>query len=517
MKNSPIHIGNLEDNQSMIVHLPTLDASEIYSWLSKKKDSLKKEGKPLRITVIADNHLGVDTRKLSLFRRGVVMSGFEIASVIGEYSNEWCNALKIKSVDAITQGRKPKISLIQDGVELRSSFLESLNAHDEHNENKPSDDEETLENSTNELIDDTFGESVDTSFDVTSSNIFDVDKGAQKTFVEDDENDEVDNHLAQIDSEKPIIDVSCNDCKNAVLNNSLPLISEDKIDNNSESSGDYLQKVISDNFEVSQEKDEFQGERSLIGSDLIYSELIDNAGEINSKVDEKDSLKNEMGVNQKINISQDNVNINTSYSFPSSLPQKITIQFNGIDSNLAEKLSDFKHSDSDSDVEQKVNEDIHPIVDDRPLVQLAEESAKFSDIQLSRIKEEYSLKKNENAKRITGIVRTGAVINHNGDVIIEGAVHSGAEIHATGDIHVYGVAGGRLFAGCDGDNNACIYIHEFDSEFISIGGHGCNFESVPDRWKRKPCRISLKNRNGKIVLVFNELTSNVPNFKKPSI
>ena len=116
--------------------------------------------------------------------------------------------------------------------------------------------------------------------------------------------------------------------------------------------------------------------------------------------------------------------------------------------------------------------------------------------------------------RVAGIVRTGTVIEHDGDIIIEGSVHMGAEIRASGDIHVYGIAGGRLFAGVRGDRGARLYLHRFDAEIISIAGKGRLFEEVPERWKHMPTRIYFDETQG--ILRFDTLTLEVANLKRPT-
>jgi septum site-determining protein MinC len=117
--------------------------------------------------------------------------------------------------------------------------------------------------------------------------------------------------------------------------------------------------------------------------------------------------------------------------------------------------------------------------------------------------------------RVSGIVRTGSVIEHDGCVIIEGTVHSGAEIRATGDIHVYGLSGGRLFAGCHGNRDACLYLHRFDAELVSIASRGRVFEEVLPRWQSAPTKISLDPVSN--VLRFEALTTPGANHKRAKL
>lgn len=90
-----------------------------------------------------------------------------------------------------------------------------------------------------------------------------------------------------------------------------------------------------------------------------------------------------------------------------------------------------------------------------------------------------------------GRVRSGQMLTHAGDVVVEGAVGSCGEVVAGGDVHVYGVAGGRLMAGVGGDVTACIYVQAFDAELVSIAGAFTVFEDVPDDLRGRSVRISL--------------------------
>ncbi len=53
-------------------------------------------------------------------------------------------------------------------------------------------------------------------------------------------------------------------------------------------------------------------------------------------------------------------------------------------------------------------------------------------------------------------VRSGQVIQSNGNVVIIGDCHPGCEIHAAGDITVWGILGGIAHAGCNGNTKARI-------------------------------------------------------------
>lgn len=95
-------------------------------------------------------------------------------------------------------------------------------------------------------------------------------------------------------------------------------------------------------------------------------------------------------------------------------------------------------------------------------------------------------------QRFKGRVRNGQVVeNLAGNVVIEGAVHPGGVVLAGGDIHVYGTAAGKLQAGHEGNEKACIYVQSLEAEMVSIGSYYYMFEEIKDTWKNRPLRISL--------------------------
>ena len=104
--------------------------------------------------------------------------------------------------------------------------------------------------------------------------------------------------------------------------------------------------------------------------------------------------------------------------------------------------------------------------------------------------------------RVTGRIRSGQVLEHPGDIIVEGAVHPGGVVAAQGDIHVYGTAGGKLQAGVNGNQKACIYIQAFDAEIVEIAGKYRVFEDIEDRWVGRSVKVSLEEG----VLIFEEMT-----------
>lgn len=55
-----------------------------------------------------------------------------------------------------------------------------------------------------------------------------------------------------------------------------------------------------------------------------------------------------------------------------------------------------------------------------------------------------------------GTVRSGQIVEHEGDIVVIGDVNPGAQVLATGDIYVMGTLRGLAHAGCDGNERAII-------------------------------------------------------------
>ncbi len=68
-------------------------------------------------------------------------------------------------------------------------------------------------------------------------------------------------------------------------------------------------------------------------------------------------------------------------------------------------------------------------------------------------------------------VRAGNRIYAQGrDLICTATVNAGAEVIADGNVHIYGTLRGRAIAGAQGDENARIFVSNFDPELIAVSG-----------------------------------------------
>lgn len=73
------------------------------------------------------------------------------------------------------------------------------------------------------------------------------------------------------------------------------------------------------------------------------------------------------------------------------------------------------------------------------------------------------------SKYIKQTVRSGQIVNADGNLIIIGDCHPGSEIHAKGDITVWGALGGIAHAGSDGNKKARIRALQLNAIQIRIG------------------------------------------------
>lgn len=58
---------------------------------------------------------------------------------------------------------------------------------------------------------------------------------------------------------------------------------------------------------------------------------------------------------------------------------------------------------------------------------------------------------------VEGTIRSGDVVEYDGNIVIIGDVNAGAQIKASGSIFVLGTLRGTAHAGCDGDESAYVY------------------------------------------------------------
>ncbi|MCY0876316.1 MAG: septum site-determining protein MinC [Firmicutes bacterium] len=67
-------------------------------------------------------------------------------------------------------------------------------------------------------------------------------------------------------------------------------------------------------------------------------------------------------------------------------------------------------------------------------------------------------------------VRSGQVIEHDGDIVVIGDVNPGAQLIATGDVYIMGYLRGSAHAGASGDHRAIVAATYFDPIQVRIAG-----------------------------------------------
>lgn len=93
-------------------------------------------------------------------------------------------------------------------------------------------------------------------------------------------------------------------------------------------------------------------------------------------------------------------------------------------------------------------------------------------------------------KIVTTPLRSGQIMQHDGDVLMLGNLHSGAEIRATGSIIVIGTLRGQVHAGCNGDDSASVITLNYQTNQLRIGSMISNaMDPSASPWWGRPVRI----------------------------
>lgn len=91
-------------------------------------------------------------------------------------------------------------------------------------------------------------------------------------------------------------------------------------------------------------------------------------------------------------------------------------------------------------------------------------------------------------------LRTGQLLEHDGDVVLVGDLHTGAEICATGNVIVLGQLKGLVHAGCAGDDSKYVISLRYLANQIRIGGKVSVIrEPAECPWWGKGVNVHLKN------------------------
>jgi len=104
---------------------------------------------------------------------------------------------------------------------------------------------------------------------------------------------------------------------------------------------------------------------------------------------------------------------------------------------------------------------------------------------------------------LTGIVRSGQVLHHDGDLLFLGDVNPGGVITCTGDIYILGALRGTAHAGVDGNEEAIIAASYFAPTQLRISQM---ISRPPDEWETRETVMEfayLKNGSMEIDKISN--------------
>ncbi|ANY72389.1 septum site-determining protein MinC [Paenibacillus ihbetae] len=104
---------------------------------------------------------------------------------------------------------------------------------------------------------------------------------------------------------------------------------------------------------------------------------------------------------------------------------------------------------------------------------------------------------------MTGIVRSGQVLHHDGDLLFLGDVNPGGVITCTGDIYILGALRGTAHAGVDGNEEAIIAASYFAPTQLRISQM---ISRPPDEWETRETVMEfayLKNGSMEIDKISN--------------
>ncbi|WBW95862.1 septum site-determining protein MinC [Oceanirhabdus sp. W0125-5] len=100
-------------------------------------------------------------------------------------------------------------------------------------------------------------------------------------------------------------------------------------------------------------------------------------------------------------------------------------------------------------------------------------------------------------KFIRKSVRSGQVINYNGNIVIIGDVNPGAEVTAQGNIIVMGSLKGVVHAGCNGNHSAIIAAFNMQPALVRIGEY---ISRSPEEEFKPNYPEVVKVKNGQIII-----------------
>lgn len=493
-----------------LIQLPHLEATALHGWLRKLRGQWREENRPLRVVLVADSWLESEPRLLTILNKAVRMTGFELVGYVGPNAQAWAQKT---GVDVVSD--KPEFLAHADAIFQRNACVAGYNGTTEAVEALQRQFQETYLTQSGAaqlalavLENKAAGDTLFTDLIVNTEILVLPEAPAKATSVAE--------HLpALVANEQPN---EVNDSSvvqpDSIMDETPP--AEDPQEENIAQAEEVqnLDKNTSQEVEASTQthsedqkqlaQDEFAQAMGMFETlNATLDKCLEQAQQLREDSEAEPTQENAGQAHAQIEADQDIIVTEQETEI---------LDENGTQEELAndERTEEARPG---NEVSQGVAFDVQQAQE--VIFQVAEQVA---DVPASEELEVVSKAFNKPfvaPKRVAGIVRTGTVIRHDGDVIIEGAVHDGAEIYAGGDIHIYGLAGGRLFAGCYGNPNACLYINRFDAEIVSIDGHTRVFEETPLHWIGAAMKIQLDPNTKR--LRYSGLAQQVNNVRRAAI
>lgn len=447
MSTQPFFIGRMTDPVvAHVLHLSALDFQVTKFLREQIKNHTLSENDS--VVLIADAHLNAKPSALRLLRRGITSTNIKIAGVFGDHGQIWAQYMDIPYLT-----EKPRMSMNAEALELRRTILQNALENEQQNE-------------------------LNVVCNIVNNAIDQVDK-AQELHSQRSELLSFEQRQQQQREADP---------------------SEPKQDTASKSLDD-LRLALQ--------------QRKVVKDPLPNPEVVNAAPEMSAV---EDNLPSDTAVVDTQPLEQELETLLNTPAAPVQTPTIPTTEPAEKDDEpavvnqqdpVSADVVDAEDTPSLSEDEQKVAEEEDRNFELRKHERyVIQSSLKFEAPCQSSLGQELPARPNMTEGRIAvkplrvrGRIRSGQTLHHGGDVIVEGSVHPSGEVAASGDIHVYGTGGGRLFAGIDGNINACIYIAVFDAEIVSIAGHYHVIEDSYNNWSGRSIKISLEDG----ILNFEEI------------
>lgn len=519
-----------------IVQLPHLEATAFHAWLRTLRGKWRDQGRPTRLVLIADNHLQAQARALDIIHKAARMTGFDLVGLIGPAAENWA-----RMIDVPVISQKPEMTPIANAIRQRNQIMARLLGNEQAIEelalqlegaNVPQTQAgeialAVLENKSS-------GDDLFSWVGILSEHyapieidsvLGDETPSRHEVEVQDNsgqglEKDEDDQEQEQIDSEQYREEETVQQAQetsqdqqehgHGQLQESVAIPTAQAVEDSpgldnivpnshETATSDTVDVITSD---VAEESAQETGRRT---GGTLSPEYEDNGSPQTGSEDNHQSQEEGCQGEERGGVDRHGGQEGPEEGQDPEGEMPEAVDFDPIVAQ--EVIASLRQS--------QFVPSWHKVEQEKPVAQEKAQKHESAEIEIISTPAQASRHLSVAPKRISGIVRTGTVIEHDGDIIIEGAVHDGAEIRAGGDIHIYGLAGGRLFAGCNGNPAACLYINRFDAEIVSIDGRGRVFEEIPQNWRRASMKISLDPKSR--VLRFSGLAKQKNNLPKPSL